>query len=107
MLKRIGDDYLAYALEAAKFPDAKPRYRRMAFLSRHKGYLRTPRWRALRKLALDLAGHECSKCRHGGRLEVHHWTYDRWGHELLSDLKVLCHACHLKTHGREKWEDAT
>ena len=34
------------------------------------------------------------------RLEVHHLTYERAGHERLEDLQTLCHLCHCREHGR-------
>ena len=101
----VGADYLAYAIDTKRWGEGRGiRYRHVAFMERHKSYLRTPEWRAVRKSALVAAGNVCSKCRRGGRLEVHHKTYARWGKEELDDLLVLCHACHLKTHGKEKFD---
>lgn len=38
---------------------------------------------------------------HAYRLEVHHLTYERIGHEHPDDLIVLCPACHADVHGIE------
>jgi len=57
-------------------------------------YIRSAAWRARRERALRLAGYRCQVCGEGGRLEVHHRTYERLGHEADADLTVLCRWCH-------------
>lgn len=37
------------------------------------------------------------------RLEVHHLTYERRGHELDSDLVALCWGCHEDTWDTDRW----
>jgi restriction endonuclease Mrr len=62
-------------------------------------YLRTPEWRRTRAAALLRAGNACSlDVTHTEGLEVHHRTYERLGAELITDLVVLCHACHRLHH---------
>jgi hypothetical protein len=62
-------------------------------------YLRTAHWKRTRQLALDHYGSTCVLC--GAEpVEVHHRTYERRGCELLSDLIVLCGACHAQHHGQ-------
>lgn len=67
-------------------------------------YLRTPEWRRTRAAALLRADNACSlDVTHIESLEVHHRTYERLGAELVTDLLVLCHECHMlhhKEHGR-------
>ena len=45
-----------------------------------------------------IAGNTCQRCEksfHPSELDVHHRTYERLGHELPSDLQVLCRVtCH-------------
>jgi restriction endonuclease Mrr len=71
-------------------------------------YLRTPEWRRTRAAALLRAGNACSlNVAHTDNLEVHHRTYERRGAELVTDLVVLCHACHglyHEEHGRPRRE---
>jgi restriction endonuclease Mrr len=71
-------------------------------------YLRTPEWRRTRAAALVRAGNACSlDVSHTEGLEVHHRTYERLGEELVTDLTVLCHACHQlhhKAYGRPRKE---
>lgn len=63
-------------------------------------YLRSPHWRARRRIALEKAEWTCQHCGvHSRFLDVHHLTYDRIGQELDSDLEVICRACHKEEHG--------
>lgn len=70
-------------------------------------YLRSLEWKDRRDDKLWEAGYRCSMCGADGydvRLEVHHLTYERVGHERSEDLMVLCRACHEKRHSKE-WAD--
>lgn len=90
------------ALAATKEPvaetiDAKrlAELRAMPYLA----YLRTSEWRRTRATALLRAGNACSlDVTHTENLEVHHRTYERLGAEHMTDLTVLCHACHQLYH---------
>jgi restriction endonuclease Mrr len=67
----------------------------------YRDYLRTPEWRRTRAAALERAGRCCSlDVTHTEDLEVHHRTYERLGHELATDVVVLCRKCH-RLHHRE------
>lgn len=66
----------------------------------YRAYLLSPEWKARREEALERAGHRCQICYSAGDLEVHHRTYQRFGHEAPGDLTVLCTACHALYHGR-------
>ncbi len=61
-------------------------------------YLKTDHWQQRRERALDRAGHHCQVCHSTERLEVHHNTYSRLGHERDADLVVLCRNCHGLFH---------
>jgi hypothetical protein len=61
-------------------------------------YLRSPSWREKRDYVLLRAGYRCQVCNGKERLEVHHRTYDRLGHEDPEDLTVLCRGCHEAFH---------
>jgi 5-methylcytosine-specific restriction endonuclease McrA len=67
-------------------------------------YLMSPEWQVLRGEALAWAEDRCQVCYSSGPLDVHHRTYDRLFHEKLSDLTVLCHACHSIFHGKVEVE---
>ncbi len=85
---------LHYNLE----PQAAPQKRGASY----DEYLRSPVWRRTRELALEYYGGKCCLCNSGDRLNVHHRTYERKGHELLADLIVLCRKCHATYHGVDR-----
>jgi hypothetical protein len=63
-------------------------------------YLRHPRYRAIREVAMERAGWRCQQC--GGRAtEVHHVRYPRWGtFDVPENLVPVCHACHCVIEGK-------
>ena len=61
-------------------------------------YLKTDKWKVVRRLALDYAGHKCQLCSSKERLNVHHNNYLNLGNETLKDVVVLCRKCHEKFH---------
>lgn len=61
-------------------------------------YLRTPHWRRLRDERLEHDGLRCVDCGAVHNLQVHHISYERLGHEFLSDLVTLCGRCHTERH---------
>jgi hypothetical protein len=61
-------------------------------------YLKTEHWQDMRRIALDRTGHKCALCASTSSLHVHHNTYERRGHELPTDLTVLCKSCHFRFH---------
>jgi hypothetical protein len=61
-------------------------------------YLQTPEWKDVRRFALVRANGRCQACNASVRLQVHHRTYARRGHELLDDVTVLCGGCHKAFH---------
>jgi hypothetical protein len=65
------------------------RARELASMPYH-AYLQTPEWRARADAAKARAGHRCQVCNRRGRLDAHHRTYERLGHEEDADLTVLC-----------------
>lgn len=69
-------------------------------------YLNSLHWHWLRwwkKMSFRIAHHGrlyCEKCMRDNRLQIHHVTYKRLGHERLSDLQVVCFRCHRQGSGR-------
>ena len=61
-------------------------------------YLKTDGWQTRRGRALERAENRCQVCNSEDRLEVHHRTYERLGHERAADLIVLCRNCHQLFH---------
>jgi 5-methylcytosine-specific restriction endonuclease McrA len=74
------------------------------FTSFYERHLRSKPWKALRERALRRAGSRCEspQCSSSVSIgvEVHHLTYERLGHERLSDVIVLCRPCH-REHGHK------
>jgi len=67
----------------------------------HLKYLQTDDWNQIRLHILKRDNYTCVMCgRNGGRLYVHHKTYQRWSKEHLNDLITLCYNCHEEIHGR-------
>ena len=54
----------------------------------------------LRTGLLVRAGGACEDCGCHRALQVHHLTYDRYGHEEPTDVLLLCRECHERRHGR-------
>ena len=67
-------------------------------------YLRTHRWRALRKQALERDGWRCTACGRAGRLEVHHVQPTSQGGAVweLGNLRTLCRPCHFQGHAADR-----
>jgi 5-methylcytosine-specific restriction endonuclease McrA len=64
-------------------------------------YLRSSEWQSTRVAALRRARYACQLCKAANvTLDVHHNTYQRRGHELPTDLIVLCRGCHGKHHDK-------
>ena len=60
----------------------------------YHAHLRSDAWQRTRKAVLRRAGYRCERCRRAVPLDVHHTSYDRFGHERLDDLRALCRDCH-------------
>lgn len=60
------------------------------------------RWRALKAAARQRSGGRCEDCRCklGKEAHLHHLTYERRGHELLADVRLICLPCHGHRHPR-------
>ena len=61
-------------------------------------YLKSKSWDKKRKSVIKKAGNKCMICYSGGKLNVHHRTYERMFEEKLTDLIALCDRCHKKFH---------
>ena len=93
------DRYEAFELIARLFDQMIPVLAKNRSMP-YSRYLQTIHWRTVRKYALENARFCCQLCNSTERLEVHHKTYERIGNEDLSDVIVLCRACHAKFHDK-------
>jgi len=64
----------------------------------YKEYLQTAWWKHRRMVAFRRAGWKCNRCKSSKKLQVHHRSYERLGHERHRDLEVLCRVCHEGEH---------
>jgi len=68
-------------------------YTQQKDLYRHT--LSSARWKSRRLRRIEDTGGSCENCGiHSDRLELHHTTYARLGHEKDEDLILLCRKCH-------------
>lgn len=71
-------------------------------------YLKSSKWKALRKEVLYKRGRICERCKEdlkGKITDIHHKTYENIFNESPEDLEILCRACHEKEHGKFKKRD--
>ena len=70
----------------------------------YDAHIKSARWKNICAVVRKQADNVCQRCGEGSaRLEVHHLTYERFGHERLADLKLLCQDCHkIEDEIREK-----
>ena len=88
---RLPGEYVCGRLPICTVPQARTSY---------ETYLQSPEWDRKRKAALKRAEYHCQLCNGQEKLNVHHRTYDRLGHERSADLIVLCENCHAQFHGK-------
>ncbi len=64
----------------------------------YRAYIGSLEWKRKADAAKKRAGDRCQVCNRGKsegvRLEAHHRTYERLGHEKPEDITVLCDRCH-------------
>ncbi len=65
-------------------------------------YLASPEWKAKRQEVISRCGGICEECKNAAVEHVHHVTYERLEHELLTDLMGLCFDCHQTKHPHRK-----
>ena len=73
----------------------------------YKEYLQHPKWAEIREKRFRFDGGRCVICHadlRGDTYQCHHMTYQRCGHEHITDLVTLCPNCHDDFHKR--WQKA-
>jgi hypothetical protein len=71
---------------------------RAEWFQQHNAYLKSPEWRARRLAVLKRANGICEGCAGAVATQVHHLTYEHWGHEFLWELVAICDRCHEEIH---------
>jgi 5-methylcytosine-specific restriction endonuclease McrA len=80
--------------------------KRLGFNS-YRSYLRSPLWRAIRRLVFAKKGHRCVLCGREAR-QVHHRRYDHntLSGAILAWLEPICAKCHtyieVRPNGRKR-----
>ncbi|HYH69134.1 MAG TPA: hypothetical protein VD866_30855, partial [Urbifossiella sp.] len=69
---------------------------RVTLSPEYRAYLKSDRWQQTRKKAFARHGRRCAVCGTKWRLQVHHLTYERLGHEQTGDFRILCRKHHKK-----------
>ena len=65
-------------------------------------YLKSKRWRAIRRTRLRMDGWKCVNCGAKKRLQIHHNSYRNLGRRFMSEVRdcvTLCNSCHKERHG--------
>lgn len=65
---------------------------------KYAAYLLSDAWLAFRAQYYETHARRCWVCRATRGVELHHWTYERLGHEQDGDVVPLCRSCHQKVH---------
>jgi 5-methylcytosine-specific restriction endonuclease McrA len=71
--------------------------------STYDEYLRHPRFRAIRRKALERDGYTCTICERNAANQVHHLRYPKWGtFDTPRNLISVCYECHCVIEGKVK-----
>lgn len=84
-----------HATYVATYHAIKPRME-----AEYRRYLESPEWSAKRAATFQRAYGICECCESFPATQAHHLTYERIGHEELSDLMAVCAFCHGVIHGK-------
>lgn len=93
---KIDQKYVEIQLRRWRAKEQGDSYYRQA----HNAYLDSPEWRDLRQRVMDRAQGLCEGCRLTPAKEVHHLSYEHWGHEFVFELVALCGDCHDRIHAK-------
>lgn len=64
----------------------------------YRAYMHSDAWRIFRHNVIAARGLMCERCGKAGKVDAHHITYERFGHELPEDVKLYCRTCHDLMH---------
>lgn len=68
--------------------------------SEYHKYLASREWALLKEQVKERSENKCERCKLGSHDVTHHKTYERIGHEEISDLVGLCEDCHKFLSGK-------
>jgi hypothetical protein len=99
---------LSWKLKADKFDKAMKKITIKTADADYSKYLSSFAWREKRRQFMahcqETGKYFCYRCKTPAEpyFPVHHVTYRRVGDERFSDLRIICHPCHLELHPRLK-----
>ncbi len=73
----------------------------------YDAYLKSENWHAKRKLVMARANGTCEGCGVRPATQVHHFTYENLGDELLWELTAVCNLCHERSHPWKQEKDTS
>ena len=68
--------------------------------SEYHQYLASREWALIKEQLRKRSRGRCERCWEGKYESTHHITYERTGHELLTDLLAVCNDCHKFLSGK-------
>jgi hypothetical protein len=74
----------------AAAPTPKPSEAEFRRSVEYQKHINSAQWKNTRQVLFKMRGRKCEKCDATTDLEVHHLTYERFGHESEKDLQILC-----------------
>jgi len=89
---------LTYQSHAICFECLKAKQKKNGYWSHNS---KARRWKRLRQEAFGVIGNRCWRCRRvfaKKNLQLHHLHYGTVGKETLTDVLLLCQACHSFKH---------
>lgn len=69
-------------------------------------YMASREFALLREAVRKRCGGICERCHRSKMTQTHHLTYERYGHELLTDLLGVCGPCHLFLSAKSDFDPA-
>jgi 5-methylcytosine-specific restriction endonuclease McrA len=67
----------------------------------YKDYLKSDKWKFIRRKVLTRANYTCEGCFDARATEVHHLHYKHVYNEFLWELVAICSDCHRRYHEKE------
>lgn len=71
---------------------------------KYNKYLASREWSVKKQAVMKRAKGYCERCLVNEAVMVHHLTYIRKYHELLTDLQAICEPCHRWIHALSDYD---
>lgn len=90
------------------FNEPVEQVKKKTFMEKYQDYLKSAQWKRIREYKINEVGGKCEKCgvsKFSARLDAHHKTYDRFMHERMTDIEILCAECHPEKDKERKLDE--